>query len=228
MEKEKLDNKLAELEALLFIHGEPLPVKKIASILDIKNEEIAELLEGFKQRLEAENRGLTLVMDGEKVQLATKAKFGKILEKFVKDELSEELTPASLETLSAIIYFAPITRSRLEYLRGVNSSFILRSLLLRGLVERFPDPLRQNQYLYRPTFELLKHIGLEKREDMPDFEKFQSLMKAFEAQQTPEQAQGQAQQQTPEQTQGRAPGQETGSTYETNPTQTTDDKPVPG
>lgn len=176
------EEKTAELEALLFIHGEPLLVKKIASILEIKTEEVAELIAGLKQRLEAENSGLALVLDGEKVQLATKAKFGKILEKFVKDELSEELTPASLETLSAIIYFAPITRSRLEYLRGVNSSFILRSLLLRGLVERFPDPNRQNQYLYRPTFELLKHIGLEKREDMPDFEKFQSLMKAFETQ----------------------------------------------
>ncbi len=178
---ENIENKLAELEALLFIHGEPLSLKKIAAILDMRPDETSGLVEDFKKRLEAAERGLALITDGDKIQLVTKAKFGKILEKFVKEELSEELTPASLETLAAIVYFAPITRSRLEYLRGVNSSFILRSLLLRGLVERFPDPERQNQYLYRPTFELLKHIGLSKREDMPDFEKFQGLMKAFEA-----------------------------------------------
>jgi len=176
-----MDDKLAELEALLFIHGEPLSTKKIAAILDVKLERAAELIEELKKNLEDAARGLAVIFDGEKVQLVTKAKFGKIIEKFVKEELSEELTPASLETLAAIVYFAPISRARLEYLRGVNSSFILRSLLLRGLVERFPDPERQNQFLYRPTFELLKHIGLSKREDLPDFEKFQSLMKAFEA-----------------------------------------------
>jgi len=177
------ENKLAELEALLFIHGEALAMKKIASILDVKPEEAAQLIEELKGKLGAPDRGLALVSDGDKAQLVTKAEFGKLLEKFVKDELSEELSPASLETLAAIVYFAPISRARLEYLRGVNSSFILRSLLLRGLVERFPDPHRQNQFLYRPTFELLKHVGLAKREDMPDFEKYQSLMQAFETSQ---------------------------------------------
>lgn len=181
-----LEEKSAELEALLFIHGEPLTVKKIQSVLEVSSGEAETLVGELIKRLEAAGRGLTLVRDGEKIQLTTKPQFGKILEKFVKDELSEDLSPASLETLAAIIYFAPISRSRLEYLRGVNSSFILRSLLLRGLVERFPDPERQNQFLYRPTFELLKHVGLSRREDMPDFEKFQALMKTFEAAETAE------------------------------------------
>lgn len=185
-----LNEKLAELEALLFIHGEPLTHKKIQSVLEVSQSEAEQLVEGLMARLGEEHRGLALMKDGDKIQLVTKSQFGKILEKFVKDELSEELSPASLETLAAIIYFAPISRSRLEYLRGVNSSFILRSLLLRGLVERFSDPERPNQYLYRPTFELLKHAGLSKREDMPDFEKFQGLMKAFEMHlESPEQAQ---------------------------------------
>jgi segregation and condensation protein B len=177
-----LNEKLAELEALLFIHGEPLTSKKIQSVLEISKEDAETTVEALHARLNEDYRGLALMKDGDKIQLVTKPQFGKILEKFVKDELSEELSPASLETLAAIIYFAPISRSRLEYLRGVNSSFILRSLLLRGLVERFSDPDRPNQYLYQPTFELLKHTGLSKREDMPDFEKFQVLMKAFETQ----------------------------------------------
>lgn len=180
MTPEKQQEKLAELEALLFIHGEPLTLKKIQDVLDANPREIEELVAEFKKRLEAGDRGLAMMEDGEKIQLATKPKLGKILEKFVKEELSEDLSPASLEALAAIVYFAPISRSRLEYLRGVNCIFILRSLLLRGLVERFPDPDRPNAFLYRPTFDLLKHVGLTRREDLPDFEKFQSLMKAFE------------------------------------------------
>lgn len=177
------ENKLAELEALLFIHGEPLAVKKARTILDIKPEEFDSVVAELKKRLEDEGRGLALVEDGEKIQLVTKSKFGKILESFIKEELSEDLTPASLEALALIAYFSPISRARLDYLRGVNSTFILRSLLLRGLAERFPDPDRQNAFLYRSTFDLLRHLGLEKKENLPDFEKFQSLLKAFEAQQ---------------------------------------------
>ncbi len=182
MADHKTDSKLAELEALLFIHGEPLTLKKIGAILELKLEEVETLAEELKKTLEAESRGLTLVSDEDRLQLATKPRFGKILEKFVKEELSEDLTPASLEALAAVAYFAPISRARLEYLRGVNSIFILRSLLLRGLVERFPNPDRPNSFLYRPTFDFLKHLGLARREDLPDFEKFQELLKKFEAQ----------------------------------------------
>lgn len=178
----QLNDKIAELEALLFIHGEPLALKKIRTILDIKPEETDLIIAELKKRLGDDSRGLALIEDGEKIQLVTKPKFGKILESFIKEELSEDLTPASLETLALIAYFAPISRSRLDYLRGVNSTFILRSLLLRGLVERFPDPERTNAFLYRPTFDLLRHLGLEKKENLPDFEKFQSLLKAFESQ----------------------------------------------
>ncbi len=174
--------KLAELEALLFIHGEPLALKKAKAILGVEPEELGSIVSELKNRLENEDRGLVLVEDGEKIQLVTKPKFGKILESFIKEELSEDLTPASLEALALIAYFAPLSRNRLDYLRGVNSSFIVRSLLLRGLVERFQDPERANAFLYRPTFDLLRHLGLEKKENLPDYEKFQLLLKAFESQ----------------------------------------------
>lgn len=177
-----MEQKVAKLEALLFIHGEPLTMKKIGSVLGLDKEEAEKVIDEFKKRLEEEFRGLSLVSDGEKFQLVTKPQFGKILEDFVKEELSEDLTPASLEALGIVAYFGPISRLRIEYLRGVNSIFILRSLLLRGLVERFLDPERPNTYLYRPTFEAWRHLGLKGKEDLPDFEKFQSLFKEFESQ----------------------------------------------
>ena len=177
------DDKLAELEALLFIHGEPLTLKKISAVLGLEKKEVEQIIEEIKKQLETDSRGLTLVSDGEKIQLATKPQFGKILEDFVKEELSEDLTPASLETLSIVAYFGPISRARIEYVRGVNSIFILRSLLLRGLVERFPDPDRPNAFLYRPTFEAWRHLGMKGKEDLPDFEKYQELLRKFETQQ---------------------------------------------
>lgn len=176
MNPEQSEQKLAELEALLFIYGEPLTRKKIQKILELEKADLDPLIEEFAKRLSAEGRGLALVNDAEKVQLATEPRFGKFLEDFVKSELSEELTPASLEVLSIISYLGPISRSQIEYRRGVNSSFTVRNLLLRGLIERVPDPKQPAMFLYQPSFELLKHLGVSKQSELPEYEKFISLL----------------------------------------------------
>ena len=81
-----------------------------------------------------------------------------------------------METLSIVTYAGPMTRAELEYIRGVNSSFTMRNLLIRGLIERYPDPKRTNVFIYKPSFDLLKHIGISKVEDLPEYEKFQALI----------------------------------------------------
>ena len=183
---EESEKKLASLEALLFIHGEPIEVGKLSKILGLSPGEGENLLSELKKNLEEGKRGLRLISDSERVQLVTKPEFSKIIENFIKDELSEDLTPASLETLSIICYLGPISRSRIEYLRGVNSMFTLRSLMLRGLAARFPDPKRANAYLYKPSFELLKHLGLGGVRDLPDYERFSEIAKKFETKQPAE------------------------------------------
>src|SRR3989344_8827474 len=103
----------AAVEAILFVYGEPLEIKKIAKILEgnacfrfgpEKNIKgiIETSLEELKRQYENENRGLQLIFQGDKVQLVSKPVFGSILEKFIKEEFKEQLTPASLETLSLI------------------------------------------------------------------------------------------------------------------------------
>ena len=87
----------------------------------------------------------------------------------MKDELKGDLSPASLETLAIIAYFGPVPRSRIDFLRGVNSSFTLRNLLIRGLVDRAPNPSRPNQFLYAASFETLRHLGVSSREELPEF-----------------------------------------------------------
>ena len=174
------NQKLAALEALLFIYGESLNFEKIEKVLGLKDGEGKELTAQLGEQLIKDERGLSLVYDGDKVQIATKAAFGGILAKFAKEELSEELTPASLETLSLVAYLGPIARSRLEYFRGVNSVFTLRNLMLRGLIERFPDPKRLSSYLYKSSLELVKYLGLKDIQELPDYQKMKSILSGFE------------------------------------------------
>ncbi len=166
------NNLTASLEALLFAYGEQLSVKKIAKILNANEEEIKSAIKDFEDKLKEENRGLRLIFQNETIQLATKPEFSRFLEDFIKEEFKENLTPAALETLSLTAYLGPISRAKIDYFRGVNSSFILRGLLMRGLIERVDSKSRG--YLYQSSFDLLKHLGLSKPEELPNYEKYKN------------------------------------------------------
>ncbi len=172
MEQEKL---ISALQALLFIYGEPMEVKKAASTLEVKSAEIEEAAKVLAQQLTEHKSGLAVVFYDSKIQLTTKPEWSSLLEKVVKSELNEALTPAGLETLSIVAYSAPVSRAEIDYIRGVNSTFILRNLLLRGLIDRENDPKRANAYVYKPSFDFLKHIGVTRVEDLPEFDKFSKL-----------------------------------------------------
>lgn len=175
-----IENQLSQLEALLFIHGEPLPLSKIAAVTGIEEGALPALLDAYRLRLQEPGRGIMLLQIGNRVQLATKPEFGSLLEQFVKSELAENLSPASLETLALIAYFGPMTRARIEYHRGVNSSFILRTLLLRGLIDRIADPASPSSYQYLPSAELFQHLGLAAADDLPEYESFRVLLQKAE------------------------------------------------
>jgi segregation and condensation protein B len=178
---EKGKNKQAELEALLFYYGEAISVKKIAKIIGVKEEEVRQLLDLLEAALKGNpERGLQLIRNEDEIQLATKPEFQSIGQQLTQDEFKEELTPASLETLSIVAYLGPITRMMIDYIRGVNSSFTLRSLLIRGLVERDFQPDKANVYEYRASFDFLKHLGLGRREDLPEYEKYKDILSKFE------------------------------------------------
>lgn len=170
---------LAKLEAILFIYGEPLSYKKVSEALNVTEEEIARLVDRLANELSLENRGLGLVKDSEKVQLATKPEFNSFLEGIVKETMNENLTSAALETLALVSYIGPVSRSEIEYIRGVNTAFTLRNLLIKGLIQRSLDPKRGNVYLYKPSLDLLKFLGLSKIAELPDYEKFKELTQRF-------------------------------------------------
>ncbi|MDO8515722.1 MAG: SMC-Scp complex subunit ScpB [bacterium] len=194
MSESNLDENIAALEALLFIHGEALSLKKIGAVLEFDDEVLKAAVTGLWTRLEAGASGLTLISDGmmdaffdgkgwedKKIQLGTKPAFAKLVERFIKEQLAEELTPASIETMSVVSYLGPVSRATIEYVRGVNSSFTLRNLMLRGLIERNPDPEHASSFVYRPSFDFLKHMGVRTQEELPDYARLRELLIKLQA-----------------------------------------------
>lgn len=170
----------AKMEALLFYYGEPMQTKKMANVLGIKKEKCeAALLEWETTLKNNGSCGVTLLRSNDMVQLATKPELKDIGEKVLKEEIRENLTPATLETLALVAYLGPLPRSTVDYIRGVNSSFTLRNLVMRGLVDRDQEG---NMYSYRPSFAFLKHMGIEKTGDLPEFDHFHAILKRFESQ----------------------------------------------
>ena len=163
---------LACLEALLFAYGSPVSIKKISSIMEMSEKDTKALLEQFDSMCQQDERGLYLVREGEKICLATKPNLVPFLESLITEEFKEELTPATLETLSLIAYFSPLSRAQIDYVRGVNSAYILRTLLMRGLVER---EQKGTMYLYRPSMACLRFMGLSCIEDLPDYHSNQEM-----------------------------------------------------
>jgi len=166
MEELTLDS---QIEAILFWKGEPQSIKKLAASLGKKEEEIKASLEILKEKIQG--RGVELVFKDDEVMLGTASKLSHIIERLTKEELVRDLGRAGLETISIIAYKGPLSRAEIDYIRGVQSNFILRNLQIRGLVEKITNEKDHRSFLYRPTFELLSFLGVSKIEDLPEYEK---------------------------------------------------------
>ena len=157
----------AHIEALLFFKGEAIRIKKLAELLEKTSEEIEVGLKVLEQKLS--ESGIRLVRFEDEVTLGTSPRASELIEKISREELSKDLGKAGIETLSIIIYRGPISRREIDYIRGVNSQFIVRNLLVRGLVEKVSSPQDERIFLYKPTLDLLSLLGVSKIEDLPEF-----------------------------------------------------------
>lgn len=158
----------AKIEAILFWKGEPVSLKKLALWLNGAKEEVEEALNALEKKLA--DRGVALLRKEDEVALGTAPALGELMELLAKEELAGELSKASLETLTIILYRGSVGKQEIDYIRGVNSGYTLRSLLIRGLVERLENPSDRRTYLYKPTFELLSYMGIKRLEDLPDYQ----------------------------------------------------------
>lgn len=167
----------AKIEALLFVHGEPMKTSRLAELTGASIEEVDAGLAALSEKLNSPDMGLALMVSEGKAMLVTKPELAEQVKVLTTEELDSELSPASLETLSLIAYLGPVTRAEIEFIRGVNSSFILRNLMVRGLVAKEADKDRPGGFVYRATFDFLRHVGASSQEELPEFAKYRDLIR---------------------------------------------------
>jgi len=158
------------LESLLFASGEPQTVEELSSLLNEKKEVIQEALLKLKNSYETEKRGLWLINNDQKWLLTTNPATVPFLNKLKKEVFEGDLSSAAAETLAIVSYRGPISRAEINEIRGVDSSYILHQLLLRELIERFPNPKRTNTFLYNISFKFMNHLGVSSVKDLPNYE----------------------------------------------------------
>jgi len=167
----------AVVEALLFVSSEPLEKKRLSTLLDITETELEGVLQALADSLKG--RGLTLMTTHSVVELRTAPEATPILKKLREQELSRDLGPASLETLAVIAYQAPASRSEIDWVRGVNSSAALRTLLLRGLIEGEEDKVDKRRIRYHLTTEAFAHLGISNESELPRATELQTAASAI-------------------------------------------------
>jgi segregation and condensation protein B len=166
MEPEKLKS---AIESILFVSGEPIKLTKIAEVTDATEAEAEEAILKLNEDY-ALNRGLRIVRIKDTIQMVTSPDNAEFVAELVKSEIQENLSQAALEVLSIVAYRGPISRAEIEAIRGVNCSFTLRALLIRGLLDRTENIKDNRRYLYNISFDFLKKLGMDSVEKLPDWE----------------------------------------------------------
>ncbi len=163
------------LEALLFVAAKPFKAKELAKILELDVKEVQTALETLcEMRKES---GIVVLNNNGEYQLATNSIFSTQVKNFLNAELREKLTDATVEVLAIIAYRQPISKAEIEAIRGVNSQYSLRNLLMRGLIEKVSNPHDARSFLYQTTTEFLMHLGLTGVDELPEFEKLVAQIK---------------------------------------------------
>lgn len=163
--------KAAALEGLLFIVGEDgLDVKKIEEILEISYEELKDLIKELCDIYSDPKRGLQLLVLGNKLKLTTKKEHKEYYERLIVEDDSI-LSQAALETLAIIAYNEPITRVRIDEVRGISSSHMVRKLISKNLIKEVGrSDLPGRPILYGVTDEFLDYFGLSSTKELPKLE----------------------------------------------------------
>lgn len=173
------------IEALIFSSDEPLANTEIIKAIkgldgedaDITNEDINSAVDLLNKEYESSGRAVKIVKIAGGYLFATREEYAKYIGYLSSEKTKRRLSQAALETLAIIAYKQPITKPELESIRGVNSDYILATLLdkklitISGRAETIGRPL-----LYTTTDEFLKYFGLNSLSDLPKPREIEEIM----------------------------------------------------
>ncbi len=159
------------IEALLIATDVPLPLDKICEIVNQPPEDVRQMVEELNRDYRETNRAFEIKEIAGGYQIYTLPQFAEWI--VILHKKKERLSKAALETLAVIAYHQPVTRADIEKARGVDSSWILESLMMKGLIKtcgRLDAPGRPIKY--GTTKEFLRYFALNDLTDLPQEEKF--------------------------------------------------------
>ncbi len=159
------------IEAILFAAGYPITFKKLAEVLEISVLTVRKAVSELQNSLELENRGIRLIIVSDACQLCSKEEFEQYVRKALGIRREGRLSNSSLEVLAIVAYNQPITKAKIEKIRGVDSSYAVSTLCDRRLIEakgRLDAPGKP--ILYGTTDDFLRCFGLSSLYELPDYE----------------------------------------------------------
>jgi segregation and condensation protein B len=158
----------SQILSVLFVAGKPVAIKELQDVLEVTEDEIKHAITELVA--DNHNSGIILLAQNNKLQLASNPDNSPFVKKFLSLELREKLTESALETLAIILYRQPVSKAEIENIRGVNSQYVLRHLLIRGLIEKIPSATDKRTQHYKTTLEFMQHLGIKDTNELPDFE----------------------------------------------------------
>ncbi len=158
----------ALVEAILFASGDPISTERIAMAAEVELDACVEAIEALKDRYQYENRGLRIVKLEDKYQMCSESRFAPYIRRALETRKPPMLSQTAIEVLSIIAYSQPTTKSYVEKIRGVDSSYTVNSLAEKGIIEecgRLDAPGRPA--LYKTTDSFLRIFGISSLDELP-------------------------------------------------------------
>src|SRR5215471_15935954 len=162
----------AQLEAILLVADEPVPEVVLAQVLELPREEVGAALRELAASYSEQRRGFELREVAGGWRYYTRPEFAPVVERFVRDGQEVRLTQAALETLAVVAYRQPVSRAQVSAVRGVNCDSVMRTLVLRGLVEEAGTDHETSAILFRTTTYFLERLGLASLDQLPELAPF--------------------------------------------------------
>ena len=158
----------AQIQSILFVKTDAVSVAWLAKILECSHAEVAAAI--GELHTQTNEHGVVLVQHDNSVMLATHPDMAPFIETLYTREITTPLSKPALETLAIILYGGPLAKSEIDHIRGVNSQFMLRNLLVRGLIEKKEDPDDKRRAFYQSSSDTMTFLGISKMDELPSYQ----------------------------------------------------------
>ena len=169
-----MSNTTRNIQAILFATAEPQSLTSLAKRLSVSTDEIRTEIDELSHALEGQ--AYMLVHHADTVALVIRPEQQALIETIRKEELSKDLSKASAEVLAIVAYHPGISKAEIEFIRGVNSAYSIRALLMRGLITAEQSG---RSSIYHPTLDLLQSYGIGSINELPQYEEMSKKIEAL-------------------------------------------------